>query len=480
MNPRGTENTGILCALCVSGVLLFTACVAHPPAVPSPAIPTTGPFPVLLALGDARAATGQRTAAEDAYRQAAAARPSDPAPALRLALLYVEWNRPAEGLAALDEARQRGAAAAQVEPLLSALYAAQGDWTAVVEHGTAALVLDPTDAAAHHLLAQAYVNLGRADEAQAAYQALVAADPTDSLAHERLGGLLALSDPAAARPHLQAAATPLAADLLAVLDNAGDVPAYRLARIGQACLEHGEPGLAALALRRAVVLNPAYADGHALLGQALDALGDPAAAQEHLETAARLAPDAVLARSLLGLHYLRQGNPTAARPHLESAYTLDPQNPAFSLYLATLYAALGQYAAADIWWDEATRLAAQDPLIWEAMARFYLERGITSGQRGWLAAHTLASLAPQSGVAHDLLGWAHALAGRYDEAQDELLRALELDPSLVSAYDHLGQLYTLQGRYEEARVAFTRALDANTDPALRSEIEDRLSLIAYR
>jgi Flp pilus assembly protein TadD, contains TPR repeats len=118
---------------------------------------------------------------------------------------------------------------------------------------------------------------------------------------------------------------------------------------GQAALAQEEPALAVLALERATVRMPDFADAHALLGRALEGLGRDEAARAHLETAVRLAPDSPLARSLLGLYYLNRGDPAAARPHLEAACDLDPQNPAFALYLGFLYADLGQYAAADIW-----------------------------------------------------------------------------------------------------------------------------------
>ncbi|MBC7226336.1 MAG: tetratricopeptide repeat protein [Thermoflexales bacterium] len=450
---------------------LLAACGPSPTplSVTSPAA-TRDPFPALLALGDAHAEGRERTAAEAAYRQAASLRPDDPTPYLRLARLYRDWNRPQEGLDALARAGERGADLGEVASLRAAFYAAQGDWERAVAEGEQALALRD-DPATWHLLVRGYLQREREEEARDACQALVERDPADVQARECLGFLLALTDPEAARPHLQAAATPFARAGLTALEEKDEVA--RLARLGQAALAHGEPALAVLALRRAVAMNPNFADARALLGHALEEMGRLEGARVQLETAVRLAPDSPLARSLLGLHFLNRGDPDAARPHLEAAYDRDPQNPAFALYLGLLYADLGQYAVADIWLAEATRLAPEDPHIWEAVARFYLDR-FPGDARGVTAARALVRLAPDAASAHALLGQALLFAEDYAGAEEALCRTLELAPDLAVAHYDLGRLYALRGRREAARAEFTRALDLNTDPGLREEIEEAL------
>ncbi len=402
-----------------------------------------------------------------AYRQAAAARPHDPTPYLRLARLYLEWNRPEEGMAALEAAGERGADPREVAALRASLDAARGDWEEAVIWAERALTLGD-DLPTRRLLAQGYLWLGREEAARAAYRALAVADPENPQVQERAGFLLALTDPAAAIPYLRAASTPLASDLIAALEEKD--PARRAARMGQVALARGEPALAARALERAVVQDPASADARALLGHALALLGRPDEARLHLEAAIRQAPNSPLTRSLLGLYHLRLENFAAARPHLETAYDLDPQNPALALYLASLYAGLGDYGVADIWLAEATRLAPDDPAVWEATVRFYLERR-PRDPRGVEAARALVRLTPEKGESHNLLGRALLYAGDLVEAEAELRRALELSPELASAHADLGRLYALQGRWDQADAEFLRALDLNTDPQLRREIE---------
>jgi tetratricopeptide (TPR) repeat protein len=378
----------------------------------------------------------------------------------------------------LELAERLGAPAAQITPLRAALEAALGNWEEVVGWSQAALALDPDGTDTRGLLARAYVAQGSLEEAQAQYRALLDENPDDIRAQERLGILLALTDPPAAPPYLRSAETPLASALIAALESVGDGdPAYRLALVGQACLAHDEPSLAASALERAVGRRQNYADGHALLGQALDRLARQEEALLHLEEAVRLAPNSSLARSLLGLHHLQAGEPGAARPHLEVAYDLDSDNPLLCLYLARTYADLGQYDAAEVWLKEATRLAPENPAIREAAVRFYLRLGLVHEQQGLEAAQAFVELEPESAVAHDLLGWVHFLAGDAEQAAEHLSEAVELGPSLATAHYHLGRVEAYLGRREEAQLTLTRALDLNTDPALRAEIERALSML---
>lgn len=455
-------------------LLLLVACRGVPsPTSPSP-LPTADPCPALLAQGDALAEARQRTAAEAAYRRCALLCADDSAPHLRLAHLYLEWNRPQEGLEAVGEAERRGGDPQEVAGLRAALLAAQGDWPEALRWGERARALGDSSPALLHLLGDGYLREGQADRATAAYRDLLALYPDDRRAQERLGVLTALSDPAGAMAHLRAASTPLAEAVLRALENASPDSTERLAAVGRACLEAEEPVLAVVALERAVLRAPDFAEAHALLGHALAQLapasGEDRRAREHLEAAVRLAPDSPLARSLLGLHLLLWGDPAGARPHLEAAYDLDPTNPAIALYLGLTYADLGNYLVADIWLSEATRLAPEDPEIWEAVARFYADRFVQD-PRGVAAAQALVRLTPERAGAHDLLGWALFRAGRIAEAEEALQKALSLDPDLASAHYHLGLLYAAQGRRDRALESFRRALDLNTDPRLREEIE---------
>ncbi len=70
----------------------------------------------------------------------------------------------------------------------------------------------------------------------------------------------------------------------------------------------------------------------------------------------------------------------------------------------------------------------------------------------------LTGLFPGSPAAHLLLGRAYALEGLQREAVDEMIAALELDPSYLEARLRLAELYSNRGRQQAAREQFAAAL----------------------
>jgi tetratricopeptide (TPR) repeat protein len=127
--------------------------------------------------------------------------------------------------------------------------------------------------------------------------------------------------------------------------------------------------------------------------------------------------------------------------------------------------------AAEIWLRQAVSLRPDDPALWEALARLYVDHNITAEGRGVEAAARLVELSPDEGRAHDLRGWAAFQVGDYGAAEESLLQATALDPSLASAHYHLGRLWAAQGAHQEAREAFIRALDLDTTGALIPLVE---------
>ena len=440
--------------------------------------PARAPFLDLLRQGDEYAAAVERTAAVSSYEAAARLRPGDPDPYLRLARLYLDWGRTEEALTALHEAERLGAQGVGPERLWVAVHVARGDWPAVVKHARRWLSLSPGDGPARHALADAYLQLQRWPAALTEYEALVTADPADALAQERLGALLVGDDPAAIQ-HLFAAGTSLADRLLDALGEPGaaDDTSYAAALLGQVLIEEQEWALAVRLFERALAGSPDYPDAHAYLGYALDQVGDVTGAHLHLSRAVALDPNSPVAHTFLGLHYERVGDVAAARAEYETAYDLDATNPAVCVEIGQTWAAEGRYVAAEIWLREAVSLQPDDPVLWEVLARFYLDHHITAGGRGVEAAEALVELLPDDARAIDLQGWAAFQAGDYDTARDRLTQAVLLDPTLASAHYHLGQLWALRGERQRAETALIRAVDLDTTGTLVPLAERALSEI---
>lgn len=66
---------------------------------------------------------------------------------------------------------------------------------------------------------------------------------------------------------------------------------------------------------------------------------------------------------------------------------------------------------------------------------------------------TYEYLAPDQANPHDSMGELLSLVGRYEDAEHELRRALEIRPDFCASYEHLVGLFLLQDRFDQAREA---------------------------
>jgi tetratricopeptide (TPR) repeat protein len=90
-------------------------------------------------------------------------------------------------------------------------------------------------------------------------------------------------------------------------------------------------------------------------------------------------------------------------------------------------------------------------------------------------------LDPQNGAYLDSLGWANLKMGQYALAEENLLKASQLDPNDPTVHDHLGELYAKTGRLKQAITQWERSLQeysrsapADAERADVSKVEKKL------
>ncbi|HEX8649989.1 MAG TPA: tetratricopeptide repeat protein [Pyrinomonadaceae bacterium] len=175
----------------------------------------------------------------------------------------------------------------------------------------------------------------------------------------------------------------------------------------------------------------------------------------------------VSARAALGDELLKAGDPTGGREQFRRAVTESSVNMSEKLYtevVSTLPLNLflrGERAAA----VEVARLieekVKENPKRLLAVAAFYLN--IEEIAEATRIAELAVKLAPDMAAAHQVLGSAHHIALRLDEAGKEYARALELDPALATARRSLADLRRAGGQPEQALMLYQEQLKA--DPA---------------
>lgn len=262
-------------------------------------------------------------------------------------------------------------------------------------------------------------------------------------------------------------------------------------------------------LRRAADLNPLLVDAHFNLAVAFARLGRTDAAIAAMKEVVRLHPKDHDAYIRLGTWLSGQGRHGEAIASLERAVALEMDSQDAWLKLAQSYEAAGRAQAAVGAYRRTLGLVGRDdPALLEALLRVATAasdgptavdaarrlRPLRPGHEGFLVvgdALTLngefdsaareyrmaVGLAPDSVRAHAGLAKASAALGQTEQAADELLKAVRLEPTNPAHYRALSALYERTGRLDLAIVALRDGASvASTGPRqAQAEIADQLA-----
>jgi len=270
----------------------------------------------------------------------------------------------------------------------------------------------------------------------------------DASARHRLGLLLTLSDPNEAVSQLLYASQldpqfDSDAQILRTalnLSSLSDSPSAQYVLIGRGLGLVNQWELAQAAFDQAVKLDENNAEALAWLGlvNQQTAGGE---ALVYLDRALSLDPNSSVVYGLRGLYFQQAGNHREALISFQSAAKLDPQNPSLYVSIGEEFSKLGDLILALDAYKYAANLVPDDARYWRLLAGLCAQNNVNVSDVGVPAAQIAVTLTPNDPLALDLLGWLLVLDGRYFEAEQILLRALDNDPQMASAHFHLALLY---------------------------------------
>ena len=175
------------------------------------------------------------------------------------------------------------------------------------------------------------------------------------------------------------------------------------------------------------------------------------------------------ARAALGDERLRGGDRAAGIELFRAAVAEAPAEMSDKLFAeviaqlpANLYVLGEREAGLELARAVETRAAGSAPRLL-SIASFYL--GIEQPEEAARIARTAVEVAPESPAAHLLLGTAHRLSLRLDDAAAEVARAAELDPKNVAARRALADLRRATGKAEDAVALYREQLAADPSNA---------------
>ncbi|MGN6517368.1 MAG: tetratricopeptide repeat protein [Rhizomicrobium sp.] len=189
-------------------------------------------------------------------------------------------------------------------------------------------------------------------------------------------------------------------------------------------------------------------------------------------------PDDVAAWTSLGDAYRATSKDNQAIAAYTRAIALlnPPNKNDWQLYFARAVSEenVKNYAAGEADLQAALKLAPEEPQVLNYLGYTWVDQGRNLPQALALLEKARA-LSPYDGYIVDSVGWAYFRMAKYKEAAEALQAAVLLVPGDPTINEHLGDAYWMAGRKLDARFQWNHALAFNTDPKLKSEIQNKLN-----
>jgi putative PEP-CTERM system TPR-repeat lipoprotein len=395
---------------------------------------------------------GDQKAALIQLKNAVAKSPEDGEARLALGSLYLEMGDTVSADKELRKAASLGIAPARTLPQLAKALQAQGKFQEVLDQ----VPLSQAQASAE-LLAQrgdAFLGLGKAEQAKAAYEAALAKEPTATEA--RLGlarvalmgqdveGGMKLVDEAAAKDPKNAEVAMFKAALLRAQNKPEAAlaayeqalvlkPDHRTAHIEKA---YTEIGMGKFEAAKADVDAAQKTTPNNLLVTYTQALldfsqGKYAAAQESVQKVLRNAPEHMPTILLAGSVELALGSYQQSEQHLRKYLEANPANLHARKLLAQALLKSAQPGDAVAALAPALKEPTQDPQLLALAGESYMQ--VRDFNKASTYFEKASALAPKAAVLHTSLGLSRLKQGDNDKAISELQLATTLDPKSPNA-----------------------------------------------
>lgn len=348
----------------------------------------------------------------------------------------------------------------QARLLVAEVKASSGDRQGALDEIEAALKLDPNHAGALIRKADMEVALKKDGEAEKTLSKLAELHPEDPQVPYRKGMLLFGQGklPGAEREFQRALALrPGAIEPLTALSNV--------------YIARQQSDKAVELLERTLAQKPRQFAIEVLLGRVHERAGRLGPAEASLRKAAEDAPGVEVVHQELAAFFERQGNSNKAEEVLKAALGSLPQSVGLRMRLADVQRKAGSIDLAIAQYEEILKVRPGNDAAANNLASLLLDERSDKASRD--RALTLATrFKTSANVAYqDTLGWAHARAGKLDEALVLLRKVAEAAPNVPVFQYHLGAALLQKGDRVEARPVLQRAASAKEDfPGKRDAI----------
>lgn len=306
-------------------------------------------------------------------------------------------------------------------------------------------------------------------------------DDQDAYAHYRLGVLLMVFSPDDAFDKLQRASTlnpqvdSATQTLITALNIAStqSVEAEKRVTIGRALGLVQEWDLAKLAFEQAIAVDSQNAEAWAWLGETKQQLGQDGSVE--LNQALELKRTSATVRALRALYWNRQEKYSQMLAEYLLASEYEPNNPAWKVGIGEAHTKLGDLISALTAYQQATELESDNATYWRLLAVFCAENNVYIEEIGLPAIQEAFRLSPNDVTVLDGLGFVYFASGRYTNAENNFLAAIELDPDYFPAHLHLALNYLAQDKRNDAYNTLIYIRDTDASGLYRASAQDLLN-----
>lgn len=382
-----------------------------------------------------------------------------------LARAYLQNNNPGQASVALTHAISAKPDYLDAILLRGELDLQSGNASLVVPGMINILKQQPHVRQAELLLIEAYLSLGRFEEAAGVIKEQIRFSPDDADAYYRLG--LVLRE----QKKLD--------DAKAAFMKVGELVPGNLKAVNQLVdIEVAQKnfGSAMSRVQREFQKQPKSPIAYFMEGRIYAAQNRFDLAEESLTKALVIDSNSLGAYQLLISTYLNDNKPEAAVTYLKKLLSLDPHQSWALSTLASTYARLGDF---DNSRDTYEKLLSETPGSAEVMiklAALYIDQ-FDQLNKAYELASKARALAPVDPIIADTLGWICYKQGNYQQALELNREAAAKLPHNPEVQFHLGMANYAMDQAAEARVAFKKAVAAGSDFPHRDEASRWLALI---
>jgi tetratricopeptide (TPR) repeat protein len=319
---------------------------------------------------------------------------------------------------------------------------------------------------ARFLLARAYSDQNRLDNAIQIYRELEKALPTDSQVPLLIGNALFQQNKNAEARAEYEQALKLAPDYLPALQQEVNLD-----------LLEKQYDSAQQRVQQQIRQNPKAVPLQLMLARVLTARGDTDQAESVLKQTITLAPDSQQAFMMLAKLYAAANENQNALDNLSAVLAKNPEAGDALLLMGLTYNAEKKYPDARDAYEKLLAVTPNNVMVLNNLAYLYAHN-LGQLDKGYQLARHALDLEPTNSSIADTLGWILYQQGQYSSALNLLRESAGKQDAKPEVQFHLGMTYYMLGDEANARTTFQRALQLDPSFPEHNECNDCLTVLA--